>query len=83
MTDAGRLPEIEAGCRDASWGCVDCKRLLLESMERFLTPIHERRAVYDNDPDLVWDVLAEGNKKARAKAQETMAAVREIIGFDF
>jgi len=83
MTDPARLPEIEAGCRDASWGCVDCKRLLMESMEAFLAPIHERRSVYDKDPDLLWDVLNQGNAKARAKAQETMAAVRELIGFDF
>jgi len=83
MTDAERLPEIMAGCRDASWGCVDCKRLLVQSMERFLEPIHARRAVYDKDPSLLWDVLAEGNRKAREKACETMAAVRALIGFDF
>lgn len=83
MTDPARLPEIDKGCRDASWGCVDCKRLLMESMEEFLAPIHERRARYDNDPDLLWDVLNEGNNKARAAAQETMGELRELIGFDF
>ncbi len=83
MTDAARLPEIEKGCRDASWGCVDCKRLLMESMERFLTPIHERRAVYDKNPDLLWDVLREGNRKAREQARQTMADVRALVGFDF
>lgn len=83
MTDPGRLPEIMTGCRNASWGCVDCKRLLVQSMERFLEPIHARRAVYDKDPSLLWDVLTEGNRKAREKAAETMAAVRGLIGFDF
>ncbi|WP_461210352.1 tryptophan--tRNA ligase [Desulfocurvus sp. DL9XJH121] len=81
MTDAGRLPEIEEGCRNASWGCVDCKRLLLQSMERFLTPMQERRSVYDKDPDLVMDVLRQGTDKAREKAQATMEEVRALIGF--
>ncbi|WP_147820426.1 tryptophan--tRNA ligase [Salidesulfovibrio onnuriiensis] len=81
MTDPAKLPEIEAGCRDASWGCVDCKKVLMESLERFLTPMQERRAKLDDDT--VRDILDAGNRKAREFAQRTMAQVREVIGFDF
>lgn len=81
MTDPAKLPEIEAGCRDASWGCVDCKKVLLESLEKFLAPIQDRRASLDDDT--LADILNEGNKKARAFAENTMQQVREIIGFDF
>ncbi|HOT02395.1 MAG TPA: tryptophan--tRNA ligase, partial [Acidobacteriota bacterium] len=30
FTDEVRRAEIRAGCRDASWGCVDCKRVLIK-----------------------------------------------------
>ncbi|KAB1442087.1 tryptophan--tRNA ligase [Pseudodesulfovibrio senegalensis] len=81
MTDPARLPEIEEGCRNASWGCVDCKKLLLESMERFLTPIQERRSKLD--ADTIQDIVNAGNDRAREFAQRTMAQVREAMGFDF
>lgn len=83
MTDAGRLPEIEKGCRDASWGCVDCKRLLMESMEEFLAPVHERRRKLDENPELVWDILRDGNKRAEKAANATMDALRAHLNLDF
>ncbi|MBG0777464.1 MAG: tryptophan--tRNA ligase [Desulfovibrionaceae bacterium] len=83
LTDEAKREEIQKGCRDASWGCVDCKKLLLEGLDRFLTPMHERRAALDANPSLVADILAAGNAKARVEAEATVAAVRELIGFDF
>ncbi len=80
MTDPAKLPEIEEGCRNASWGCVDCKKVLLESIESFLAPIQERRSKLDSDT--IQDILIAGNKKAQDFAQRTMAQVREVIGFD-
>jgi len=81
MTDPARLPEIQEGCKNASWGCVDCKKVLLESMERFLTPLHERRAACTDER--VAEILAEGNERARSFAMKTMEEVRAAINFDF
>jgi len=81
MTDAGKLPEIRKGCRDASWGCVDCKKVLMESMEAFLTPLHERRAACTDER--VQETLEAGNKKAREFARKTMDEVRGALNFDF
>ncbi|NJB67735.1 tryptophanyl-tRNA synthetase [Desulfobaculum xiamenense] len=83
LTDPERLPEIEEGCRNASWGCVDCKKLLFESMERFLAPIHARRRELDENPDRVWEILRDGNRRAEAAANETMDALRAHLNFDF
>ncbi len=83
LTDAGKCEEIEAGCRDASWGCVDCKKLLVESMTEFLEPMQERRRKLEENPDLVWQILDEGSKKARAKAQENMEEIRDLLGFKY
>ncbi|SMF06827.1 tryptophan--tRNA ligase [Desulfovibrio gilichinskyi] len=83
LTGADKCAEIEAGCRDASWGCVDCKKLLADNMAKFLEPMHERRAKLDENPDIVWQILAEGTAKARARAQENMEIIREKVGFNF
>ncbi len=73
------LAAIDSGCRTAGIGCVDCKMELVSHLEAFREPLRQRREDALNSGE-VDDVLAEGNAKARAVAQETMAAVREAIG---
>ncbi len=81
LTEKENLPEIQAGCKDASLGCVDCKKLLMHSLEVFLAPIHERRQEYDKSEDLVWDILRTGSEKAKSEADKTLEAVHRYLGF--
>ena len=81
LTDKATQAEICEGCVTAGLGCVDCKKILLTSLEAFLAPLQERRAVLDANPARVRDVLEDGNARARAVAQKTMEGVRELIGF--
>ncbi len=81
LTDEATRAEIRAGCTSASLGCVDCKKILLEGLAKFLAPLHERRAKLEANPNAVRDILEAGNAKARAAAVETMTKVRELIGF--
>jgi tryptophanyl-tRNA synthetase len=83
MTAADKQQAIRDGCTTAAWGCVDCKKLLLESIERFLGPLIQRRQELDANPDEVWAILERGDAKARAKAEETITAVRERLNFNF
>ena len=71
--------EIREGCTSAALGCVDCKKILLAGLETFLEPLHERRAKLETTPGAVAEILAAGNEKARAFAQETMMQVRELM----
>lgn len=80
FTDPKKTAEIENACRKAEIGCTDCKRVLSSSLVEFLAPIREKRREYEEKPDLVRDILAEGAKKARAVAEETMSEVREAMG---
>jgi tryptophanyl-tRNA synthetase len=79
LTDPARLPEIQEGCRNATWGCVDCKKVLMESLERFLTPLQERRATCTDER--VAEILNAGNDKARAFAAKTMAELRSVLNY--
>ncbi|MGE4299941.1 MAG: tryptophan--tRNA ligase [Desulfovibrionaceae bacterium] len=83
MTDAGKQAEIREGCTKASWGCVDCKKALLESLARFLDPIHARRAALDADPDHVAHILEQGNARAKEETDKTMHDLRELLNFNF
>ncbi|WP_029893783.1 tryptophan--tRNA ligase [Desulfohalovibrio reitneri] len=77
------LDEVQEGCRAATRGCGDCKKLLAQRLAEFLEPIQARRAQYERDPDLLADVLKQGTDRAREEAQATMERVRELIGFNF
>ena len=52
---------------------------VVESVNNFLAPMRERRAELAKDMDYVRDVLAEGNKKANAIADETLQIKRGAI----
>lgn len=83
LTDPARLPEIVAGCTTATWGCGDCKKLLVESMTAFLDPIRDRRKAFDKDPNLVNDLLAKGNDRARQLAGRNLDALKKKLNFNF
>jgi len=72
-------PEIDRLCRAGQLGCVDDKKHLASIMAEHLAAFRERREVLARDPDLVWDVLREGAKRARAEARATMERVREAM----
>jgi tryptophanyl-tRNA synthetase len=44
-----------------------------------LAEVHARRPEFESRPDTVWDILRDGNKRARAVAQATMSEVREAM----
>ena len=76
------VAEVEANCRSAGWGCIDCKKALHASMTAELAPIQARAADLAADPSVVDELLAEGGRRARAVARETMGVVRERMGLD-
>jgi tryptophanyl-tRNA synthetase len=68
-----------AGCRTAGIGCLECKARLGDHMVERLAPVHARRPEFEAHPDTVWDILRDGNRRARAAAQGTMAEVRQAM----
>jgi tryptophanyl-tRNA synthetase len=79
FTAPEQLACIEEGCRSGSLGCVDCKKLCSENISRELAPLLEKRRHYEADPDLVRNILIEGETRAREIANHTMQEVREAM----
>ncbi len=72
--------EITDGCTTASIGCVDCKKILLENLNKVLEPIREKRKLYEKNMDNIKSIMQEGIKRARKEASKTMEMVREAMG---
>jgi len=71
---------VDLECRRAGIGCVECKQLYARNLNTHLAPFRHRRAELAKDTNLVWDVLQDGQQRARALARQTMAEVRQAIG---
>ena len=81
FSPAPTVEHVAVQCSTAGWGCIDCKKVLLESMETELVPIRTRAESLRADPGQVEAALASGAEKCRTLARETMRGVRERMGF--
>jgi tryptophanyl-tRNA synthetase len=75
------VEHVAVQCSTAGWGCIDCKKVLLDSMEAELVPIRTRAERLRAEPALVDDALASGATRCRTTARETMRGVRDRMGF--
>ena len=80
FSDAERIQWVRSGCSTAAIGCIDCKGVLADNIIVHLQLIRERRTQLKGHPERVEAILREGARKARAVAQQTIAAVRKRIG---
>ena len=81
FVDKATRERLAVECRRAGIGCLECKKVVIDSLETLLGPFREKRARFENDPRRVWDILASGGEKARAAARKTMEEVRAALGF--
>ena len=72
---------VAVQCRAAEIGCVDDKKLLAQILIDYLEPMRNRRAALDRDT--VFDILVEGSRKARERAEETLDLVRSAMTLDY
>ena len=79
FSSAEEVETINRDCRSAALGCVDCKKLFAANLNGNLEPFRAKRAEIAQKPELVWDILHDGAKRARALAQETMREVRAAL----
>ncbi len=74
---------VRQGCTSAGIGCIDCKKPLIEKVLEEQQPMRERAIQYEENPDLVKTIVAEGCEKARTNARATLEEVRSAMGLDY
>ena len=58
----------------------ELKEALIEDLKKFIGPMRERRQALEKDKRTVFEVLQEGGKVARERAEKKMEEVREKVG---
>ena len=67
------------GCRTAGIGCLECKKPLIDKIVEEITGMRKRAQEYEENPELVRTILAEGCEKARDAARDTLDEVRRAM----
>ena len=77
------LEDLKSHYEQGGVGDVKIKKFLANVLNDVLTPIKERRAIYENNIEAVYKMLEEGSQKARAKSEEVLTRVRKAIGVEY
>ncbi|MEN8213282.1 MAG: tryptophan--tRNA ligase [Pseudomonadota bacterium] len=73
---------VQQGCTSASIGCVDCKQPVIDAVLEELRPMQERAREFEEQPDVVRNIINEGCETARDEARETMDVVRHVMSLE-
>ena len=79
LPDYKNLDELKAHYQRGGLGDVKVKKFLNKVLQAELEPIRERRKMWE----AVAEILQQGTKVARAKAQDTMKDVRHAMRIDY
>ena len=83
LVNQDNLSTVCQECKNGSRGCVACKKELTNKMMEFLKPIQEKRKYYEENMDVVDNILKEGSLKAQKYAKGKMKAVKENMKIDY
>lgn len=74
------IKDLKERYRLGKVGDVEVKEKLALAINKFLTPIREKRAYFESKTDLIDDILKKGNEIARQEAQKTLDQVLSAMG---
>ncbi len=74
---------VQEGCRSAGIGCLECKQPVIDQVVQEQAPMRERAKEFVGNPNLVRNVVNEGNEQARDVARKTLEEVRQSMGLEY
>ncbi len=80
LSSEAEIEEVNAGCRTAEIGCLDCKAILARNMIAELMPIHVRAKELKEHPERVREALEVGKQRCKPIAAETIHEVKTKMG---
>jgi tryptophanyl-tRNA synthetase len=73
----------DKGCRTAGIGCLECKKPLIDKVVEEISGIRKRAQEFEDNPEQVRGIIAEGCEKAREAARQTLEDVRQAMGLNY
>ena len=80
FSSAQECDQVQEGCTSAKIGCLDCKGILVENIEKVVAPLRERAQPWLADDQKIELIIKQGNERAHASATATMSEVRAMVG---
>ena len=74
---------VQQGCRSAGIGCLECKKPIIDAINAELAPMRQRALEYEEQPELIYSLLAEGAERAADIAEDTLRDVRSAMGLNY
>ncbi len=81
--DRAQVEELKAHYQKGGLGDGTVKKVLLEELGALLGPLSEKRRAYFEDKAMLYDVLKEGTKNARAVADETLSRMKDAMHINY
>lgn len=70
-------------CKNAGIGCAACKKCLSNAMNSILAPIREKRKEYEDNMNLVKEIVFSGTNGVKKVAEENMREIREAMSIGY
>ncbi len=75
--------EISIGCKSAKLGCVECKKILAQTLANKFEGFRDKRKYFEKNPKIIREIVIEGSKKARNVAKQTLEEVKKAMKIDY
>ena len=77
------INELKEHYKKGGLGDVIIKKFLINVIKEEFAPIRERRSYYENNINLVYDIINKGTIEASKRANETLERVKASIGINY
>ena len=74
---------VQQGCKSAGIGCIECKRPVIDAVNKELAEVQTAIKDYESDLGSVKRIVSEGSEKAREMAAKTLEDVKEAMDIDY
>lgn len=78
--NAAEVAELKRRYRAGAVGDVEVKERLAVAVNRFLDPVRERRAQFEDRPGLVEELIVTGTERTRRQVRQTLRDMRRAMG---
>ena len=83
LDEYNNLEELKQAYQKGGVGDVKIKKFLYNIIEELLTPIREKRKMYEQQIQEVYKILEDGSIKARMKASNTLKLVKDAMKINY
>ena len=73
---------VDKGCRSAGIGCLECKKILADNINKEIAPIREKISYWqkpENKKKII-EILKQGADRVRPIAQKNLKKIKQIVG---